>query len=296
MQTGKSTRLWQAFIGTTQFVTFLCAWAVFFVAMQVGLVVVWLQMAGLPMSLDGIIALDGAPTPEPLFVGTLVVQFAGMLGCALLAFGLGAGIHRIRGSKPQKLKDSLGLNQVSNLAWLAAVGGGFAVGWFPGWLAGVLRTIAPWMELGGVAAVESALDSYTIFGRVGLVVMVAVVAPVVEEVVFRGILWNALEKWLHPIVVIGLTSGIFALFHLDPTQAIPLLFTGTFLGWVRWTTGSLGPAIVVHVVNNTLALTLSFLGADPAGILIVFSVVVTSAMAFVTWSAPRTTGFAAAGV
>jgi membrane protease YdiL (CAAX protease family) len=296
MQTEESTRLWQAFVGTTQFVTFLCAWALFFVAMQVGLVVVWLQMAGLPLSLDGVIALDGMSTPEPLFVGTLVVQFAGMLGCALLAFGVGVGVQRFRGAKQDKLRDSLGLNKVSSLVWLAAVGGGVAVGWFPGWLAGVLRTIAPWMELGGVAAVESALDNYTIFGRVGLVVMVAVVAPVIEEVVFRGILWNALEKWLHPFVVIGVTSGLFALFHLDPTQAIPLIFTGTFLGWIRWTTGSIGPAIMVHVVNNTLALTLSFLGADPAGVLVAFSIVVTSAMAFVTWFAPRNRALAVAGV
>ena len=54
-----------------------------------------------------------------------------------------------------------------------------------------------------------------------------------------------------------LFSGmIFGFYHLRPTQAIPLGLFGVYMAYITWRTGSLVPAIVVHLANNAFAILL----------------------------------------
>jgi membrane protease YdiL (CAAX protease family) len=84
-------------------------------------------------------------------------------------------------------------------------------------------------------------------------VVVALVAPVVEELTFRGLGFSLLErfgKWT-AIVVVG---ACFALDH-GLVQAFPeLLIFGCALAWLRWRTGSVFPGMLVHAAFNALAL------------------------------------------
>ena len=95
-------------------------------------------------------------------------------------------------------------------------------------------------------------------------VSVCLVAPVVEELVFRGWLWDALAErsrwpgWL----ACAMTTVLFSAYHLDPVQSPAVLTTGAVLGVVRLRTGSVVPCIVVHAVNNSLAVALVVLGID----------------------------------
>ncbi|MBC3190761.1 CPBP family intramembrane metalloprotease [Pseudonocardia sp. C8] len=105
---------------------------------------------------------------------------------------------------------------------------------------------------------------------VALAVMfgVVVVAPVCEEVVYRGLLWNAVAKWIsRPWLVYLVTTAVFALAHLELLRA-PLLFVVALpLGVARLLTGRLTASIVAHAVNNFLpglALALMLVGALPA--------------------------------
>lgn len=90
--------------------------------------------------------------------------------------------------------------------------------------------------------------------------VVAVGAPVVEEIGFRGMLWASLcRAGLAPWVTLVVTTLAFAAFHFEPHRLLVLLTTGLVLGFLRLSTRRLGAPIVAHAVNNSAgALTLVF--------------------------------------
>lgn len=89
---------------------------------------------------------------------------------------------------------------------------------------------------------------------VALVIGIGFVAPVVEEVCFRGLFWSALAKrGTAPWWTTGWTALAFACFHLEPVRIPLLLSTGLVLGYLRQRTGRLGAPIVAHMVNNSFA-------------------------------------------
>lgn len=90
-------------------------------------------------------------------------------------------------------------------------------------------------------------------------IMVIVLAPVVEEVFFRGFMYRALRNRWSPLVSATAVGIIFGSIHYSGPETLELLPVLAFLGamfcWLYEVTGSLYPAIAVHVVNNTLAFT-----------------------------------------
>jgi membrane protease YdiL (CAAX protease family) len=94
-------------------------------------------------------------------------------------------------------------------------------------------------------------------------VLLAVVAPMVEEIVYRGVLLSRLRRSMRPWPAILVSAGAFAAIHLvDPAAiyAVPGLFLiGVALGWLAISTGDLGVPIAVHAgVNLTAVLLLTF--------------------------------------
>jgi len=81
---------------------------------------------------------------------------------------------------------------------------------------------------------------------------IAIGAPIVEELAFRGLLWGSLAKrGLNPWIVTVITAAIFAGFHVEPVR-FPLLFvTGLVLGYLRQRTGGLGASMIAHAINNS---------------------------------------------
>lgn len=80
------------------------------------------------------------------------------------------------------------------------------------------------------------------------------IAPFVEELFFRGLLWSPLEKRLGWVGAMSLSGIGFGLMHLSDPQAVPpLVVLGMVLGWLRWASGSLGPPLALHILNNGLA-------------------------------------------
>ena len=82
---------------------------------------------------------------------------------------------------------------------------------------------------------------------------IAIFMPVVEEILFRGLLFGALERRLPPAGVIMVTSLVFALCHFQIVFFIPILGVGILLGWARLKTGSIGLPILIHALNNGLS-------------------------------------------
>ncbi len=92
-------------------------------------------------------------------------------------------------------------------------------------------------------------------GIVVLAVLVALLIPVMEEIVYRGLLWSALEKrGMREEAILVVTSLIFAAVHLEPTR-FPILFVlGLALGYGRIQTGRIGSCIATHIYLNSTAM------------------------------------------
>ncbi len=81
-------------------------------------------------------------------------------------------------------------------------------------------------------------------------ITVAVSAPILEELLFRGVILRGLLKNYSPIKAIFWSAFIFGLVHLNPWQFIGAFLTGIFIGFVYWKTNSIIPGILIHFVNN----------------------------------------------
>ncbi|MBO0829284.1 MAG: CPBP family intramembrane metalloprotease, partial [Streptosporangiales bacterium] len=66
-----------------------------------------------------------------------------------------------------------------------------------------------------------------------LLVVIAFVGPVVEELHFRGMWWRAIANRFGPVAALLVTSAIFAVVHLEPVRLLGLLLGGLVLGGLR---------------------------------------------------------------
>jgi uncharacterized protein len=98
----------------------------------------------------------------------------------------------------------------------------------------------------------SQIDDFSATGLLGYAVLV----PIAEEVVFRGVLygWLRLDMSLEASVLIS--SVVFGLAHGVSINGIMTFFLGIGLAILYERSGSILPGIVVHMVNNAIAITL----------------------------------------
>lgn len=86
-----------------------------------------------------------------------------------------------------------------------------------------------------------------------LVLFVAVLGPIIEEVFFRGFSYQALRRKLGRWPSILLTSLLFAALHGNFTVFLPIMGLGVLLAYVFETSGSLVPCFTIHICQNGLA-------------------------------------------
>jgi membrane protease YdiL (CAAX protease family) len=84
-------------------------------------------------------------------------------------------------------------------------------------------------------------------------IMVVIAAPVIEELIFRGIVLEGFLKRYSPLKAIFWSAMIFGIVHLNPWQFFGAFSLGLIIGWVYWKTQSLIPGMVIHFLNNSLA-------------------------------------------
>lgn len=82
---------------------------------------------------------------------------------------------------------------------------------------------------------------------------IVVAAPILEELVFRGIILDGLLKKYSPLKSILVSSMLFGFVHLNPWQFVAAFIIGTFLGWSYYKTKKLMLCILIHLANNLAA-------------------------------------------
>ena len=94
--------------------------------------------------------------------------------------------------------------------------------------------------------------------RLPLALLVISVGPLVEELLFRGVMLSAVARYVGNSWAIVLTAVLFACVHLPDLAflwyALPnLALLGLVLGWLRVQSGSIWPAVLTHGINNLMA-------------------------------------------
>lgn len=155
----------------------------------------------------------------------------------------------------------------------------------------------------GMLALGQTLDSLTVLvglGQQGSIVMirraleqavgpelflavlvVGVLAGTAEEIFFRGYMQGRLVQRLPRGAAVFVTSLCFGVFHLDWLHGLLALILGLYLGWITELTGSALPAVVCHVVNNTVFTILTASGGAVDGFAINLVLGAAGALVFV---------------
>ncbi|UHG91202.1 CPBP family intramembrane glutamic endopeptidase [Spirosoma oryzicola] len=94
-----------------------------------------------------------------------------------------------------------------------------------------------------------------------MIIAAVIAAPILEEVLFRGIILDGFLKNYSPTKAIIWSGIIFGGIHLIPAQAVNAMFLGFALGWLYYRTRSLGLCMFLHFVNNGVS-SLTFLVSD----------------------------------
>lgn len=83
-----------------------------------------------------------------------------------------------------------------------------------------------------------------------LLVFLAVIPGIVEEITFRGILLHGLHRRLRPVALVLVVGAIFGLFHGSLFRILPTAFLGVLFATITLLTGSIYPAMLWHVLHN----------------------------------------------
>jgi membrane protease YdiL (CAAX protease family) len=161
-------------------------------------------------------------------------------------------------------------------AWLAIVAG---AGVIAAAVLGEWRAAAPWrcaprwlaaavpaaaltfaLAVGWVRLLPGPLDPAAAPTELPLALLVGtlVAAPVVEELLCRGVAWRAAERLASPGAALVLTAILFGFLHgMNGGYVLELphrTAAGLVFGWLRWRSGSLAPGVLAHALHNAAAL------------------------------------------
>jgi membrane protease YdiL (CAAX protease family) len=184
-----------------------------------------------------------------------------------LLFGLGMGAYLL-----VLLAVYLFAVRRANSSWHALGVRSFGQGW---WLA--LIVIYP-IQLTLLAAVNTLLVPFLTGGEfenpqieaitggmnldmsdfILLLLLIAVLAPIAEELLFRGMLYPMLRQRFGMTAAIVLDALIFAAIHFIPVLLPGLFVIGLVLTWVRERSGSVIPGILLHAAQNGLVVLLLY--------------------------------------
>lgn len=82
----------------------------------------------------------------------------------------------------------------------------------------------------------------------------AIVAPLVEEIFFRGFLFQGFRQRYGWVPAMLISSAIFAAAHLDPVAFIPTFLLGAVLAYVYHRSNSVWPGVILHFLVNAFGL------------------------------------------
>ncbi len=97
------------------------------------------------------------------------------------------------------------------------------------------------------------LNFHAVLAMILVGVAVVLVAPITEEMLFRGIVFGSfLKRWPYPVASLG-SAVLFGLAHMDVTLLLPLTIAGILLNALYHKTRSLVPSTIAHATLNAVS-------------------------------------------
>jgi len=121
----------------------------------------------------------------------------------------------------------------------------------------VLPALSEFTKIQEMMTISGPFSAFIIIG------VVVLIAPLVEELIFRGFLQRVLEYRFRDITKAVLYSAFaFAFIHFNPWWVVQIYIIGVFLGYVAWRTNSIWTSFVIHAINNGIAVWFTHQSAD----------------------------------
>ena len=133
---------------------------------------------------------------------------------------------------------------------------------------------------------EEILSPITNGNLILTIISVGIIAPFVEEFIFRGVIFKILNKNISALWSIIIQAILFGVFHLNLIQGGYASLMGILFGYVTYKTKSIWPAIVMHISNNVFACIIPLIIPESVlstGVYIGFAVVGTIGVAVSTY-------------
>lgn len=121
------------------------------------------------------------------------------------------------------------------------------------WLQEQMPELPNWIE----DDLQMLMSTYWGYLAIGLL------APLAEEVVFRGAILRTLLTQMKPWTAIAISALFFSVVHMNPAQMPFAFLAGLLLGWLYWRTGSILPGMAYHWANNSMAYIICRTYPDP---------------------------------
>lgn len=93
----------------------------------------------------------------------------------------------------------------------------------------------------------------------------AIAGPLVEELFFRGFMYNACKKYMNKVFAMLITAVLFAALHAHPVGFLPIMTLGILLAYLYEKTGTLVSSVTVHVMHNLTMVGFVFLAKSMRG-------------------------------
>jgi uncharacterized protein len=217
----------------------------------------WLAVLGLLLALGTAIVISvpiaivdkigtvndvGENADELSSAALAAAQMAQELSFLLVPFAIAAS----KGARVAEAMRRLGLvafRRLQALKWMGAVVGLY------------LLVITAYVALVGEPEQEDFADD---LGPLWVqILLIAVAAPIGEEVCFRGMLFGGLRERLPMWAAALISAALFGLLHVTTGVSVvpPLIAFGFLLALLYERTGSIVPCILLHMLNNSIALT-----------------------------------------
>lgn len=132
-----------------------------------------------------------------------------------------------------------------------------------------------------LSAMEAANKSIESGSGLELILTVVIVAPLIEELLFRGIVFRSLQKVFPAWISIMLSATMFGAYHINLVQAVYATFMGIVAGIIYHKTNRLIYPMIVHAANNFIGAMQSFIPSNAGSLMVdVFSLIMIIPMCY----------------
>jgi membrane protease YdiL (CAAX protease family) len=108
-----------------------------------------------------------------------------------------------------------------------------------------------------IELLKKLFDVGALHQKIAIVVAAGVLGPAVEEMLFRGGMYGGLLRRHGALRTVLGIALLFALAHREPRNMLPDFLGGIAMGYLRWASGSIWPAVLLHAAFNTTSVVMA---------------------------------------